>query len=153
MNCRDALLRMLETEPADLRGEGDAALATHLAECPSCHATARQMLEEHDLLTETMAAVRPRRPAEEAVPAARREALRRRRRRRLWGAAPALAAAGIAGLLLAWPWEPAVEPAAAAAEPERPPLVESSTADGVTIMQTENPNIVVVWLTKARTES
>ncbi|MGD2135018.1 MAG: hypothetical protein PVF27_02610, partial [Gemmatimonadales bacterium] len=62
---------------------------------------------------------------------------------------------GIAGLLIAWPSEPAPEgtSVAGAAEEPAPPLVESSTADGVAIIQTENPNIVVVWLTKSRSES
>jgi anti-sigma factor RsiW len=155
VNCRHAMIQMLEAAPADLRGEGDAGLAQHLSECPRCRSVAERMLREHDLLAEALSVVRPRAPIDQALGRARLEAQRRKRRRIWLSSVPALAAAGLAALLLAWPsHEPSADGTPVAANDATPtPLVESSNADAVTIMHTDNPNIVVIWLTKSRSPS
>jgi anti-sigma factor RsiW len=154
VNCREATLQMLEAAPADLRGEDGTDLARHLSECVACRAVAEHMLREHDLLAEALGAIRPRASNEDALRRARFETARRKRRRVWLGAAPALAAAGIAALVIAWPSHSPVATASPGAADTAPiPLVEWSNADAVTVMHTDNPNIVVVWLTKSRSPS
>lgn len=155
MNCSQASVLMLEADPADIRGQGAVELASHLAACDACRTLAEEILREHDALAKAMASTRARRPVEDAIARARFEATRRKRRRLWIAAVPAAAAAGVAGMLLARPSDTPLAHAASSAPADTvpPPLVESSNADGVTIMHTDNPNIVVVWLTKSRNPS
>lgn len=155
MNCQHAMIQMLEAAPVDLRGEGDADLARHLSECPRCRTVAERMLREHDLLAEALSVVRPHAPVDQALARARLEVARRRHRRIWLGAIPAAAAASLAALLLAWPSNDHFPGASSVAANDTTPipLVESSNADAVTVMHTDNPNIVVIWLTKSRSPS
>lgn len=43
MTCETMLLRMLDAEPGELRGEGTTPLAAHLRECRRCRAVAAQL--------------------------------------------------------------------------------------------------------------
>ncbi len=55
ITCDTALERMLEADPAELRGETDSALARHIDGCPRCAAVAVAFLEEHAALDDAMA--------------------------------------------------------------------------------------------------
>lgn len=50
MRCETALERMLEAEPAELRGEVDTEMARHIAGCARCGAVAAAMLAEANAL-------------------------------------------------------------------------------------------------------
>ena len=141
MNCAECRERLVEADRADLEGIGDSPLAAHLTDCTGCRAIADRLLEEETRLREALDALQPVRSAEEAVRRAARIA--RRRRRRWLGLVPAAAAAGIAALLLSRSDGPTVSDFVERAPPT--PIVESSDQN-VVIYQTDNPDIVVVWL-------
>jgi len=106
---------------------------------------AERLLDDQELLGHVLDQLRPRVPVDAALERAAAESLRRRHRRRRWlGVGPALAAAGLAGILLvgdraAPPGEPVIP------SPEPVPVVQPPTGTNVALMQTENPDIVVVW--------
>lgn len=175
MRCDEALERMLEAEPAELRGETDTELAAHIAGCDRCAAVAAAMLEEADVVDaaldgyavgrsmgEAAGADAPTRhhtaadaAAEAALAAAREEpaeAIPRAQRtapwiRRAW--IPLAAAAALAAVLVLR-HAPAPLPTGTPtpdAPTVQPRVSITPPADkGAAIMATENPNITIVWL-------
>ena len=55
MTCDEALDRMLEADPAELRGEAETGLARHIAGCHRCRAVAAAMLEETAAVDDALA--------------------------------------------------------------------------------------------------
>jgi anti-sigma factor RsiW len=101
MMCAEARTRLLEADSVELRGEGDSELALHLRSCPACTRVAAALLEEQGNVARALAARRPGVPVEIALDHAQAEVATRRRRRAVWRAGiPALAAAGLAGVIL-----------------------------------------------------
>ena len=147
MKCAEAVQHVLEADPSELRGEQDSPLSAHIRSCAQCRAVADRILEQEQALRDTMSSVRARVPAYEALQRARWHARRRNSRRLLVGLAPALAAAGLAGILIVGNGglTPAEPGQAIAIDSERPPLVESAPGQQIAVFETDNPNIVVVW--------
>lgn len=169
MTCETALERMLEAGPAALRGEDGGELARHIANCRQCARTAATLLEETGALDRALgdwaqraspdeaadaalAAVRAA-PGDESVPVrpdhshrAGAGAPRRTWRRRAW--IPLAAAAALAGILfLARDDTPFPVASAPAAPPSEPRVSVTPPPDrSAAIMETENPNITIVWL-------
>lgn len=143
MNCPECRDRLLEADAATLRGEGDAAVAEHLRACASCEAIAGMLLDEEARLREALAGLTPVPPIEAAAKAAVRESLRRGRRRRLAALVPLAAAAGLVTVLLTGKGD--LPPDLARPPSAPPPLVETSNQN-VVVYQTDNPDIVVIWL-------
>lgn len=164
MTCETVLERILDADPEELSGETSSPLGEHLWTCARCRTLADEVLEGQAALAAVLAEVRPRTD----VP---RSARRRGRRRWAWGAFPVAAAAVLAGLLLldAGDGGPAVVTPAETGSAEafrrpsvashasgrravrsaaisRPPRVGVSRPHGVTIIQTSNPKISVVWI-------
>jgi anti-sigma factor RsiW len=146
MNCSEARQRLLEADPEELGGERDSPLSIHILSCPQCRAAAERILAHAQGLREMMAAVRPRVPTPEALQRAQWQARLRTRRRLVVGLAPALAAAGIAGVLIVGnggltTTEP-VPPSAEVIE-LRQPLVENAPGQQVAVFETDNRGSVV----------
>lgn len=171
MRCETALERMLEAEPVELRGEGDTELAAHIDRCGRCARAAETILTELDAIDSALAeyaegaegvADAAGAAADTALAAAREQTAavvplrggtvrpgevvpvpsRRSWVHRAW--IPAVAAAIAAVLLIPRDDRLRVTPPAPAMEPT---LAVSPPPDrGAAIMQTENPNITIVWL-------
>ena len=148
MNCREAHELLLEADPGDLRGEGDSPLAVHLRSCDRCAARAALVLGAQSRLADHLAARRPHTPTPSAIEQAAVTARRRQAHRRLaWRATPVLVAATIAGILVA-----TREPSPAQRTvPERiaqraTPTIATPSDQDVVVYQTDNPNILIVWL-------
>ena len=146
--------RLLEADLAELRGEGDGELARHLAACPRCAAQAREIVRATQAMDDLLHGVRPR-PDIDAVIARARMGVEEGARapepgsswpQRSWvGLA---LAAGIAALVL-WserPPELPGTPLAALPGPESaPPVLDGSQAGGAVVIETDNPDITVLW--------
>lgn len=155
--CSDIRELLLEASPAELGGEGDGPLAAHLRECALCRRRAARLLEADEALDAALGAPgtldveavlerAARLPSVHLVSTwgARAGSAARRAlsARRAW--VPLAAAAAVAGLLLV-ARSPAPPPLPAVAHAEAPPLVEESSAGGVAIIETDNPDITVLW--------
>lgn len=146
MNCATALDRMLEAERGELEGGGgtDSELSRHLRGCATCRAAAARILDAERALGDALAAMTPRRRAEDAMAEA---AQRAGRRRWAWRAVPLAAAATLAALLLARR-EPTVSPL-----PPLPPApsaavgveVQGPLGRSVAVFQTNDRAVVVIW--------
>ena len=153
-NCSEVRELLLEAAPSELRGEGGGVLAEHLLRCEGCRRRAELLLSADETLDAALGAVPA--PGVEAIlalaaqpgsaPAWKTRAGSAVRRaaaaRRAW--IPLAAAAAVTGLLLI-SRSPAPLPLPAAARSEAPPLVETASAGGVAIIETDNPNITVLW--------
>ena len=144
MMCPDAYQQLLTADPAELTGHAPTELSRHIRDCARCGTAAAAILSHTDTLRQAMNASVPSQPAARALERARK--LQQRRRRWLV-AAPVLAAAGLATLLLT------SDTASVGSEISLPvqatrvasPLVEQPTGVDVAVFNTNNPNIVVVW--------
>lgn len=143
MNCTECRDRLMEADPAVLRGTDGSEVAAHLNACASCRAIAHMLLDEETRLQEALDTLAPGGVVDAAATAAARESRSRRRRRRWTALAPVAAAAGLVALLLGGGDDP--PPPSDAFRPASPPLVETS-AQHVVVYQTSNPDIVVIWL-------
>ncbi len=151
--CSEIRALLLEAEPGELRGEGGGTLASHLRSCEACRRRAGLLLQADEALEAALGAA----PAPDvevilalaaapveagwrvrAVQAVRRAAAVRR----TW--IPLAAAAALTGLLLVTR-SPGPAPAPVEAGAQGLPLVESAGADGVAILETDNPDITVLW--------
>jgi predicted anti-sigma-YlaC factor YlaD len=143
MNCTEARELLLEAELAELRGEGESEVARHIRECARCQAMAREIVEQESSLGQVLAGVRP----EVSANIAAAEAAPRLKRR--WAAIiPAALAAALAGILLTSNGTPpAVVPSTTevAAAPAVP-VVDATSSETFVVFNTDNPDIVVVWL-------
>ena len=155
MTCDEARELLLEAGPDELEGRGGSPLALHLRGCAGCAAAAARIvqatraLDTHLLTTADEEAV-------DAIlaglghPGSRRTAPVRDRpdprwRRAAWGSLAAAAAA--VGLLFVARGSAPVNEAAPrlAASVPAPPLVEASSAATVAVIETDNPDITVLW--------
>lgn len=171
MRCETALERMLEAEPETLRGEGDGELVRHLAGCARCARIAATLVEESDAVDRALdewageisadatadaalAAIRAT-PTDEVAPpgfdqgsgaVGVRRVSRRTWMRRAW--VPLAAAAALAGILFLTRHEMPFPPASGSDGPAVEPRVSVTPPPdrNVAIMETENPNITIVWL-------
>ncbi len=155
MDCAAARNAMLEAEPSELLAGGASELSRHLATCDRCRATAGEILAAERGLAEWLAAARPALEAAAAV--ARAAAIARRRaaaRRVAWRAAPILAAAAVAALLLV-PREhqPPIPAPVAPAAPAPGFSVTAPPGRDLVVLHTQNPKIVVVWYVQSRRSS
>ncbi|HKI94096.1 MAG TPA: hypothetical protein VJ992_02285 [Gemmatimonadales bacterium] len=134
MDCTVARDGLLEAEVEELRGDGDSALARHLRACATCRAAAERILAAYAALDASLAVERPRR--------------RMPRTLRWLEVAVPLAAAAILVLVLAQPSVhiPAAPAASATSAASAAPLVSAPAAHDVTVMHTDDPNIVIVWI-------
>lgn len=160
MTCETALDRMMEAEPAELRGPGDTPLARHLQTCPRCGRVAAALVAELDALdaaldayaaagdaeaaADTALAAAPPRPAGREAPSPRSPWWRRSLR----GGVPLAAAAAVATLLLVGRGpDPEPSPAPAPVTSRSPRVaVEPPANRGAAVLETGNPNITIVWL-------
>jgi hypothetical protein len=152
--CENVRRLILEAEPDELRGIGPGAVATHVRGCTSCARLAGRILDETAALDEYLAAEADASAVERVlrragIPIAR-TAPTPARPRRAWvrpSAWVALAAAASVTVLLVARGRiptPTSRPVAlAVAAP--PPLVQSSSDRTVAVMQTDNPDITVLW--------
>ncbi len=148
IDCRAALERLLEADPAELAGQGDGVLATHVRDCPRCAAVAARLLAGQDELSRALDALRPATGVDAAL-----DALRARRRHSAWTrwswrwAAPLAAAAALVGVLVVrsvdtdrMPGEIVARPAASFE-----PLVEMATTQNVMVFETRDRSAKVIW--------
>ncbi len=139
MNCQPWLDQMLEAEPEELRGRGESPLAGHIRSCEACRTRAALLVRSAELLDRSLA-------AEAASPP-----LPRRSRLHHYGAIRVvlpLAAAAVLALVFFAPDRRRM-PIPAASVAEAPPAVPSVTpppGHSAAVMQTGNPDIVIVWL-------
>jgi predicted anti-sigma-YlaC factor YlaD len=153
MNCTEVRDRLLEADLAELEGEVVTDLSLHLRRCTGCRAVAERLASQERSLAAALDAVRPRMGVEEALARAEAESASRGRvltfpLRKAWGLVPLAAAAAVAGVLITssggqLPGEP-IDVAAVRHAPV--PTVEESTGQNVAVFETENPDIVVVWI-------
>lgn len=111
MKCESAIRRLLEADPAELRGRGDGPLATHLAECDRCARLAATLTAELGELDQALAAYGaggdPDSAADQALASIRSTSWRRASMRpsswprSVW--LPLAAAAALVGVLLVGP--------------------------------------------------
>lgn len=156
MKCTDARRAILDADPAVLQGLGDDPLATHIRACPSCSRRAQAILREEAALSGALErAIRPPdldRILREAAEPDRNVEFGHRRWTftgggKGWGAAlfPLAAAAVLAFLLLGRqptlpgnPYRPSPPPAGLD--------VQAPPETNVAVLETEDPNITVLWL-------
>ncbi len=163
-SCNAMRAMMLHASPRTLRGEGDDALARHVASCGECARVARRLLRDLEALDEALGSAPPVLDVDALLARAGRAPPRRARdtsqpvagtvsppRWRRW-AAVALAAcvAGLALFVRSRLTTPGVEPARlpilAGAAPAQPaPTVVSAPGRNVAVIPTDNPDITVVW--------
>jgi hypothetical protein len=148
VTCATARTLMLTADPAELAGSTGSDLTLHIATCASCRGRAALLLEAQGELARVLDA-----PGAQDSPTAVRSALataRRRRddaRRRRW-TLPLAAAAVLAGLMVirfgsrapVQPSPPAVPPAAG-----HRITVTAPQGRNVAVLQTDNPNVVIIW--------
>ena len=148
--CERVRELLLEAEPEDLRGDGDGEVARHLQGCPTCARVAAAVLGATRALDEALTAGAARLDPAAIVaralgPAPLAARPRRVRRPGRWaGVAGLAAAAALAAILLTRPPEAPLSPAPRLAQGP-PPLVEVATPTDVAIIQTDNPDITVLW--------
>jgi anti-sigma-K factor RskA len=147
IECKTALERLLEADPAELSGRGDSELATHLQECERCAAVAKQLLAGQQELAAELGELGPRTGVEEALSRARVRRRQVARRRNTWRvAAPLAAAAAVTAVLLVgspdgrMPGEIVSLPA-----PRIEPVVEVAAAQNVMVFETQDQSAKVIW--------
>jgi anti-sigma factor RsiW len=151
MNCTEARDLLLEADLAELRGEGESEVARHVRECTRCRATAREIIEQEGALAHSLAGVRSRVSADATAAeaaAAKVLPLRPRWKRRWATVIPAALAATIAGILLTSNGtSPTVVPSTTeVAAVAAVPVVDAASSETFVVFNTDNPDIVVVWL-------
>ena len=141
--CDTMRERLLEAELSELQGEADTPLGQHVKECERCRALARRIVDGEQALARTLDAVRPNVDLTGLTGRYSRSIARRR----WWRLVPLVAAAGIGAVLVLRGGAPASgDPAVVFEAPSpAPPLVETFTGQNITIFNTRDPDIVVVW--------
>ncbi len=151
MECTTARERLLEADPAELRGVGDGELAAHLAGCAGCRGRAAAILAGEAELDAALAGLAAEGAARLPAERPARVIPFRPRRWAPWALAP-LAAAAAAALLWLRPQQalPPTSEAEARAVAQAlfrpPPLVDPGAGRSAAVIQTRNPEITVVWL-------
>jgi hypothetical protein len=101
------------------------------------------LLDEEARLREALAALTPTAPLDTAARQAMRESRRRVRTRRWAALVPLAAAAGLVAVLLTGDGPP---PSGSGGQPAAPPPLVEASDQNVVVYQTDNPDIVVIWL-------
>lgn len=149
MRCDAALERLLEADPAELAGQGDSELATHVRDCERCGAVAAKLLDSQERLATALNDMGPRVGVDEALATIRpqRSGASARWRSAWRWAAPLAAAAAAAGIFFAtqtdtsrMPGELVMRPA-----PRVEPLVEMASAQNVMVFETNDRSAKVIW--------
>jgi anti-sigma factor RsiW len=147
IECKTALERLLEADPAELSGHGDSELVVHLRECERCTAVAARLLDGQEELAGALSELGPRTRVEEALSGSRARRRRVARRRNAWRvAAPLAAAAAVTAVFLVgspngrMPGEIVPGPA-----PRIEPVVEMAVAQNVMVFETEDQSARVIW--------
>lgn len=148
MNCTEARDLLLQAELAELRGEGESEVARHVRECARCRTVAQEIGEQEGALAQALAGMRPGVSADTAADEARTpEVIPLPRWRRRWAALiPAALAATLAGILLTGNGTPPAPPATETAAVAPVPVVDAASSEHIVVFNTDNPDIVVVWL-------
>lgn len=151
MTCATARTQMLTADPAELAGSTGSDLSLHIATCTSCRALGASLLEAQAELARAIDATGEADGADgrDAVRSAIAVARRRRddARRRRW-MYPLSAAAVLAGWMVmryrdrtpVLPSLPVAPPAAGRGITVAPPQGRN-----VAVLQTDNPNVVIIW--------
>lgn len=135
VNCAEAREAMLVADLAELRGEGDTPLASHLTGCGACRAMAGAIADD----TARVAAVWAARPRASAHSLGRRFAL-------LVSLPIAAAALVTVGLLVRRP-SPIAAPARIASLPVvRHVSLDVGRGQRATVIKTADPAVTVIWL-------
>jgi hypothetical protein len=148
IECKTALARLLEADPAELSGQGDSELAAHLRGCERCTAVAARLLAGQAELEGALGELGPRIGVGEALGAARRRRRRIEWRRHAWQiAAPLAAAAAVTALFFAryesgrrMPGELVSLPA-----PRIEAEVEVPAGRNVMVFETRDRSAKVIW--------
>jgi hypothetical protein len=147
IECKAALKRLLEADPAELSGASDSELAAHLRECERCSAVAGRLLAGQQELAAQLGELGPCTDVEEALSRARARRRRVARRRNAWRvAAPLAAAAAVAAVFLLsspdgqMPGEVVPLPA-----PRIEPVVHVAAAQNVMVFETQDKSAKVIW--------
>lgn len=147
IECKSALERLLEADPAEMTGEGDSELVAHLRECERCTAIATRLLEGQAELAAALGELTPHAGVEEALGRARVRRRQAARRRKVWRlVAPLAAAAAVAAVLLGrlpngrMPGQVVSLPA-----PRIEPLVQVAATQNVMVYETPDKSAKVVW--------
>lgn len=147
IECKTALERLLEADPAELSGRGESELVVHLRDCERCAAVAKQLLEGQAELASALGELTPRTAVDEALSRARVRRKQLARRRNAWRvAAPLAAAAAVTAVLLLgspdgrMPGEFVSLPA-----PRIEPVVEVAAAQNVMVFETPDKSAKVIW--------
>jgi hypothetical protein len=148
MDCAAARERLLEAEPAELRGEGDSPLAAHLRGCADCRATAAAILAGQAELAAALRELSHRTAGSRVIPL---------QPRRAWSGriAPAAAsfaalAAAVAAVMFARPG-PDVSRGVTTEQIARlmfpaPPVARAAPGRSVAVLKTSDPGVTVVWV-------
>ncbi len=154
MDCTLARQAMLEADLPELSPGPTSDLSRHLETCEACRRAAAEILRAERSTAEWLAAVRPRTSDAEAVARAASAARRRSAARSVaWRAAPVLAAAAVAALLLIPHERPLPMAVATPTAPAPGFSVTAPPGRDVVVLHTQNPKIVVVWYVPSRRSS
>ena len=134
-------------ELGELEGRADTELATHLAECARCRATAERIVTSTRLLDRALSAPGAGPEVDAILTRARLEAVptapTRLRSPRSWVALAATAA--VVTITLWGQREPTLRGVPLASPSGPPPVVDASASDNVAVFETDNPDITVLW--------
>lgn len=143
--CPERIEELVEADVPTLRGRGDSELAAHLAHCPRCTDAAQRMLAANASL-DSLLSEYPTLDVDAVLQRAAAKTAGRLDRRRPSRWTALAAAASVATLLLVrgldrpLPGDPPTLPGAPYAE------VEVPAGRNVAVLQTEDPDITVLWL-------
>jgi len=144
---------LLEADLADLTETGPAPTREqqHLQACEACQREASHILRVTGLLDSAVGFPGPGPDAQALIARARLESVSRPPVGREWWRAAnrrwiALAAAAALGAVTLWgDREPRMPGTALTSPVGTAPIVHATTADGVAVFETENPDITVLW--------
>lgn len=149
IECKAALARLLEADPAELSGQGETELAGHLRECERCSAVAARLLAGQAELAGALGELGPRIAVEEALGAVRRRRRRIEWRRHAWQiAAPLAAAAAVTALFFARAYESGRRMPGELVPLPAPRIVaevEVPAGRNVMVFETEDRSAKVIW--------
>lgn len=148
--CARPLEALLDAELEELSGVAETDLGVHVRACARCAATARAILEGNDALDGVLGSVPPidarallARAQVEVLPRVEKRAPRFGRR---WRQGAALAAAAsIAALFVLSERDRSMPGVELAPRPEVYSLVEAPADLSVAVIQTDNPDITILW--------
>jgi hypothetical protein len=143
IDCATATDLLLEAEPAELRGEGETALAAHVRECASCRGQAELLLGAQARLAHALDTI----TALHTTPRSKHRPATRRWLPRVL--LPVAAAAAAVIVVVSRPGQRADQPLppllVLPARVAEVPVVNASTDRNVAVMRTSDPKITVVW--------